>query len=118
MKRLSKHFVRDEFACKCGCGFDVVDADLLEILEEIRVRFNKPVVINSAARCPAHNKAVGGSPTSQHLLGKAADIVIDGEQPGYVGSFVDAVRKDCFGVGVYETFTHVDSRTGKGRWKG
>jgi len=118
MRKLSKHFAREEFACKCGCGFDVVDAQLLEMLEEIREWVNKPVKINSAARCEKHNKGVGGSPTSQHLLGKAADIRIDGEQPGYIGSYVDALRKHSFGVGVYETFTHIDSRAEKARWKG
>lgn len=118
MKKLSKHFHREEFACKCGCGFDVVDFQLLEMLEDIRERFMKPVVINSAARCEKHNKNVGGSPTSQHLLGKAADIKIEGEQPGYIGTYVDARRKDSFGVGVYDTFTHIDSRAVKARWRG
>jgi len=118
MKKLSKHFAREEFACKCGCGFDVVDAQLLEMLEEIREKFMKPITVNSAARCPEHNKAVGGSPTSQHLLGKAADIVVGDEQPGYIGSVVDALRKNSFGVGVYETFTHIDSRDVKARWRG
>lgn len=118
MKKLSKHFSRHEFECKCGCGFNVVDAQLLEMLEDVRERFMKPVKINSAARCPEHNKAVGGSPTSQHLLGKAADIVVGDETPGYVGTYVDALRKDSFGIGVYETFTHIDSRADKARWRG
>jgi len=118
MTRLSKHFDRSEFACKCGCGFDVVDVQLLEMLEDIRERFMKPVKINSACRCPEHNKAVGGSPTSQHLLGKAADIVVSDEQPGFIGNYVDAKREDSFGIGVYETFTHIDCRDGKARWAG
>jgi len=117
-QKLSEHFSREEFACKCGCGFDVVDAQLLEMLEDIRTRFNKPVKINSAARCPTHNKAVGGGERSQHLLGKAADIVIEGEQPGYVGSYVEAKKPTSFGIGVYETFTHVDSRSERARWRG
>ena len=118
MNKLSKHFNRYEFACKCGCGFDAVDAQLLELLEDIRERFMKPVKILSAARCPAHNEAVGSDSTSQHLLGKAADIVVGDEQPGYVASYVDAVHGDTFGIGVYDTFTHVDSRAEKARWRG
>ena len=35
---------------------------------------NDPVIINSAYRSWAVNKAAGGSPTSNHLMGCAADI--------------------------------------------
>jgi hypothetical protein len=45
----------------------------VHLLEPIRARWG-PVVVNSAFRCPALNAAVGGKPTSQHLLGEAADI--------------------------------------------
>ena len=37
-----------------------------------------PIVINSAFRSPAVNKAVGGAPTSNHLTGCAADIRVSG----------------------------------------
>jgi len=46
------------------------------ILEPIRQRFNKPVKVLSGFRCQELNKAVGGSYTSQHLLGEAADIKV------------------------------------------
>ena len=45
-----------------------------EMLEAIRSRFG-PVRVNSGFRGPAVNAAVGGSPTSQHSKGEAADIV-------------------------------------------
>ena len=38
----------------------------------------EPIIINSAFRCPAVNKAVGGSSTSNHLTGCAADIRVLG----------------------------------------
>lgn len=44
-----------------------------ELLEPIREHFG-PVVIHSAYRSAALNRAVGGSPTSQHALGQAADF--------------------------------------------
>lgn len=47
------------------------------ILEPIRARFG-PVKVNSGFRGPAVNAAVGGSPTSQHSKGEAADIVCPG----------------------------------------
>lgn len=45
-------------------------------LEPIRVRFNYPFIITSGYRSPELNKAVGGSATSQHCHGQAADIKI------------------------------------------
>ena len=60
--------------------------DILEPLrEEISCRYGHrdvsgwpeyiPLVVNSAFRSVAVNNSVGGVPTSQHLLGQAADIV-------------------------------------------
>lgn len=45
-----------------------------EMLELVRLRFG-PVRVNSGFRGPAVNAAVGGSATSQHAKGEAADIV-------------------------------------------
>ena len=45
-----------------------------EVLEPLRCHFGQPVVISSGYRCPPLNRAVGGSPHSQHLKGEAADI--------------------------------------------
>ena len=44
------------------------------ILDPLRERFGKPIIVNSGYRCPALNKAVNGSKTSQHIKGLAADI--------------------------------------------
>jgi len=43
-------------------------------LEEIRSLLGVPVLVSSGYRCPALNKAVGGSKGSAHMLGLAADI--------------------------------------------
>jgi len=72
------NFTRDEFACKCGCGFDEIDPLLVSTLQRLRDEVQRPVVVNSGCRCKSHNAAVNGSKTSQHLKGKAADIRIDG----------------------------------------
>lgn len=44
------------------------------ILDPLRKEYGKPIIVNSGYRCPALNKAVGGSKTSHHMLGLAADI--------------------------------------------
>jgi hypothetical protein len=48
------------------------------VLDPLRRHLGKPVRVNSAYRSPAVNAAVGGSKTSQHMRGEAADIKVDG----------------------------------------
>ena len=115
MGDLSVHFSRHEFSCKCGCGFDTVDAELIMDLELIRVHFDRPVTINSGCRCRTHNHAVNGFDNSLHLVGRAADIVVDGTPPGIVQEYAEQIGVS--GLGRYNTFTHVDSRTGRARWR-
>ncbi len=50
----------------------------VKILQPIRDFYGVPVTISSGYRCKALNVAVGGSTTSQHSYGEAADIQIDG----------------------------------------
>ena len=45
-----------------------------QILDPLRERYGKPIKVNSGYRCPALNKAVNGSKSSQHMKGLAADI--------------------------------------------
>ena len=110
MKRLSPNFSRSEIACKCGCGFDTFDAELLMMLENIRGYFNKPITITSGCRCMAHNERVGGSSNSQHLLGRAADIIVHDTDPDDVADYLEQVITHG-GIGRYSTFTHIDTRT-------
>lgn len=42
----------------------------------MREKYGKPIRVNGAYRCPELNKAVGGSKTSQHMTGQAADITV------------------------------------------
>ena len=46
------------------------------ILDPLRERYGKPITVNSGYRCLELNKAVGGSKTSQHMKGLAADITV------------------------------------------
>lgn len=43
-------------------------------LEPLRVRFSRPILVNSGYRCPLVNKGIGGVSDSYHLYGRAADI--------------------------------------------
>lgn len=113
---LNKFFKRSEFACKCKCGFSVVDVDLLNVLTMVREYFNSPVTINSACRCESHNKSVGGADGSKHKLGIAADIAVKGVKPSDVYECLCAAFPDKYGIGNYNSFTHIDIRDKKARW--
>ena len=54
---------------------------LARILEEVRRVLGRPIMVNSAYRSPAVNKAIGSKPTSQHCIGCAADIRVPGLTP-------------------------------------
>lgn len=114
--KLSPYFSRSEFACQCGCGYNTVDAQLIEALNNVREHFGAAVTITSAARCEKHNNAVGGSPKSQHRFGRAADIQVKGVDPKDVHAYLEGQYGECYGLGKYDSFTHIDTRDGKARW--
>lgn len=84
---LSPHFTLAELT-KTGKGENIVDNEdiiipklrnlCLNILEPVRANFGRPVTVNSGYRSPLINSKVGGSSTSQHMLGEAADFEIAG----------------------------------------
>lgn len=49
-----------------------------EALEAVRAHFDRPIRVVSCYRAPAVNKAVGGSRTSAHRFGAAADFTVQG----------------------------------------
>jgi Peptidase M15 len=83
-------------------------------LDKIREQFgNRPITVNSWYRDPESNKDVGGVRNSQHLLGWAADIVIDGYDPNEVAAkLIDTWPG---GLGDSKSFTHLDLRHLMGR---
>jgi uncharacterized protein YcbK (DUF882 family) len=118
MTQLSPHFKESEFACKC-CGKARVDKKLVNLLEEIRVAIGKPIIIMSGYRCEAHNAKVGGAKKSQHVQGTAADIKVSGMEAADVQKWlVKNFDAKIGGLGSYKTFTHIDIRTTRARWKG
>lgn len=83
---LSAHFTLDEFTVSqtaSRLGLDnTPPADVLERLkhtalglEGVRILLGVPIIVTSGYRSPEVNKATGGSKTSQHMTGEAADFV-------------------------------------------
>ena len=52
-----------------------------KILDPLREAWGQPIIVSSGYRCGRLNKIVKGSPTSQHLLGEAADIHTLSDKP-------------------------------------
>jgi uncharacterized protein YcbK (DUF882 family) len=118
MAQLTKHFKSEEFACKCGCGFDNISLELVAVLENIRDTYMYPVKINSGCRCCDHNKAVGGEEKSKHMQGIAADIVVEGYSPAKIYQYLDQKYKGKYGIGEYPGWVHIDVRRGSAaRWR-
>lgn len=86
MENLSKNFTLEELISSNTAkakGIDntpgVIEKQNLKllaqtVLQPIRDKYGKPISVTSGYRCPKLNAAVGGSKTSQHLKGQAADI--------------------------------------------
>ncbi|NCU32300.1 MAG: serine/threonine protein kinase [Candidatus Moranbacteria bacterium] len=126
MSDLMKHFARKEFECKCGCGFNSIDYQLLKILNEIRDYFsvlygNCQIIITSGNRCPEHNKKIGGAPKSFHVRGTACDfkVVVDGKElmPEFVYNYLNYKYKGKFGIRKYNSWVHLDVRETEHRWQ-
>ena len=116
-EKLSLNFRAGEFSCPCGkCGKTPVDDVLVKYLQQIRDHFGEPMVITSGYRCAAHNAAVGGAADSRHTKGQAADFCISGVEPVQIARYAE--RIGVLGIGLYDDFVHVDSRTRKSFWYG
>jgi zinc D-Ala-D-Ala carboxypeptidase len=106
----SPYFTPIELRCK-GDGSLLVHWPSLVLMNKLRQLWGKPIQINSYYRSPEHNKKIGGSPNSQHLLGRAFDCRVTDPK------FVEMASKLGFnGIGLYDTFTHIDTRQGQARW--
>lgn len=114
-KQLTENFKVREFACHDGSDKILIDDNLPKLLQEIRNAFGKPITINSAYRTPAYNKKVGGASASQHVQGKAADIVVQDIPPfavaAWMEQYIRSVGKYACGYYPISLFNHVDVRS-------
>lgn len=110
--QITANFSLDEFICPCSyCEYVTLNLELVAVLQHLRDYFGRSVFINSGYRCGVHNYNVGGKVYSQHRLGFAADIVVQGILPSVVQEYLitnQLILKAT--VGRYDTFTHVDVR--------
>ena len=116
-EHLSPHFEAKEFRCVDNSRVIVLNKALLDLLELIRNHYNKPLTISSGYRTVQYNSQLkNSSPKSQHMLGNAADIKVSGVTPLALYSWLNNSYPNSYGLGLYDTFVHVDVREGKSRW--
>jgi peptidoglycan hydrolase-like protein with peptidoglycan-binding domain len=115
-EQLSTNFKAREFDCQgrgC-CSTTPIDEKLVAYLQQIRTHFGKPVYV-TAYRCKTHNaKVANAAPNSYHCYGQAADFHIDGVAPAEIAKYAESIG--IKGIGLYDTFVHIDTRTSKSFW--
>ncbi|GAH87999.1 unnamed protein product [marine sediment metagenome] len=102
------YFTDEEIQCKCGCGFILKQTAFFWKVNTLRGIVGHPLWVNSWCRCPIHNKAVGGLLTSSHPKGLAVDLDTPSAYIRY-RILLAAGELNFRGVGVAETFIHLDN---------
>ena len=120
MKNVTDHFTFEECICPCCDRIKLIPWFYahMELLERMRQGLGFAIIINSGYRCPEHNKEIGGSLKSWHML-YATDV-----RPNHGSRFTQqlvalyamADLLDFGGIGCYDTFIHLDMRPN--RWRG
>ncbi|GAA0650931.1 hypothetical protein GCM10009424_29880 [Sphingomonas ursincola] len=102
-----KDFSPAEIACR-GSGSLRINEEALDKLQALRDRLGKPLIVRSAYRSPAHNRAVGGAPRSKHMDGTAFDIAMANHDPVAFEAAARAVGFLGFGYYPRSGFMHID----------
>lgn len=111
---MTKNFSRKELECKCGCGLCNMDEIFLIKLQILRDFYGKPIIINSAFRCFDHNRSLGSSDRSQHVLGRACDLKINNDSERYEILNL-AFNLNFTGIATGKGFVHLDLRSGESK---
>jgi uncharacterized protein YcbK (DUF882 family) len=131
-KRLSEHFVVEEFDCHDGTKVSPREYFGLSklckwYLEPLRSKFGR-VTINSGFRTVSHNAKIGGASRSYHVYtiqdgnDHAADITCARGNPSdwhrTLNKLRSVKRGGKGGLGLYNSFVHIDTRDYKADWRG
>jgi zinc D-Ala-D-Ala carboxypeptidase len=112
---LTNNFGTAEFECKCkrsDCVEQRISVKLVDDLQWLREATKSSLRVHSGYRCPAHNKAVGGAPKSQHPLANAADVSSSALSPLELRKTAEHRFK---AIGTASNFLHLDTRSDKQR---
>jgi peptidoglycan hydrolase-like protein with peptidoglycan-binding domain len=115
-QKVAPDFRAREFDCQGAdcCAETPIDESLVAYLQQIRDYFGKPVYL-TAYRCKAYNaRTPNAAPNSYHCYGQAADFHINGVAPAEIAKFAESIG--IKGIGLYDTFVHIDTRESKSFW--
>tara|TARA_R100000963_G_C4642571_1_gene106252 strand:- start:1287 stop:1694 length:408 start_codon:yes stop_codon:yes gene_type:complete len=112
-KYLTPHFTIKEMRCK-GTGICEMNDVFMEILEQIRSEYGKPMFISSGFRHPDHNERVSSTGrTGPHTKGQACDVLCMGEDAMLIAKIAKELGMTGFGFrqhGPYQKrFLHLDN---------
>lgn len=109
------YFKESEFVMGSKNVYKEMNPILLHHLEIIRGLLKVPLTITSSYRGKIYNRKVGGSESSQHLLGNAVDIKKD-----FTGLKLRRMVLYCLNndlsIGISGKFIHIDCRENSTMW--
>lgn len=121
----SAHLSWREMACKDGTPYPEKwrasrAVALAAVFEQLRASVGLPLVVLSCFRTAEHNRLIGGAAASQHVQGRALDLL---PPKGWTVLQLAAVAREIVeirGIGLYPTFLHIDVRPTERRavWSG
>ncbi len=101
----------------------LIDVRLFDLLATVQTTVSLvegravEITLTSGYRTPERNRTIeGAAPNSQHIRGRAADIVLSGIGHGAVADAAEIAGAS--GLGRYPDFTHVDVGPPGRRWRG
>jgi len=113
--KISNHFdtSTDQIKCSCGCGQEIINEELFDILEDFRhYAGDKPIILHCVNRCKKHNAEIGGAKKSYHIIGSAGDFHIKGisipELHKMALRYYYEVKRPI-GLGLYDWGIHLDT---------
>lgn len=117
---LSPNFTISDFASSDSAGYVRIAHELVDALEIIRAHLGTELFISSGYRHNALNASerVAGAGQSQHIAGRAADIASPDATPLDVARAALEALGCSIGIGLGETFVHVDVRGELASWTG
>ena len=117
-EKVGQYFKVKEFACKDGSQVVFIDDYLCTILDILRNKLGKPIIVTSGYRTPWWNAKCDGAKYSYHMRGMAADIKVNGMKAKELAKKLDEIVPNGCGIIVYNSWVHFDVRDGKKYRKG
>ena len=129
-KWVANFWKKNEFACHCLCGRDDIHPHLVQLADDVRRKIGVAMTCNSGVRCEEHNKNVGGRVAGPSSFG-SLHLPRGAAHQGHAGDFtffdpslrnrVNMLRMYVLfesygrkygeiGLGLYNSFIHVDVR--------